>query len=80
MIGFSWGGVFRGAETVWGVLLRLFLALVFLALVVAMLLLSVSMLRAQTNNCAPRDLIVERLFDGYGETRQSVGLGGGRNG
>ncbi|QUJ76883.1 hypothetical protein KDD17_02145 [Sulfitobacter albidus] len=26
-------------------------------------------------NCAPRDVVVERLATGYGETRQSVGLG-----
>lgn len=26
-------------------------------------------------NCAPRDAVVDRLAEGYGETRQSVGLG-----
>lgn len=26
-------------------------------------------------NCAPREAVVERLAEGYGETRQSVGLG-----
>jgi len=26
-------------------------------------------------NCAPRDVVVERLASGYGETRQSIGLG-----
>ena len=26
-------------------------------------------------NCAPRDLVVTRLAEGYGETRQSIGLG-----
>ena len=26
-------------------------------------------------NCGPRAAVVERLADGYGETRQSVGLG-----
>lgn len=26
-------------------------------------------------HCAPRDTVVERLAQGYGETRQSVGLG-----
>ncbi|MEM6340881.1 MAG: hypothetical protein AAF729_07015 [Pseudomonadota bacterium] len=26
-------------------------------------------------NCAPRELVVGRLADGYGETRQSMGLG-----
>ncbi|MEQ6250110.1 hypothetical protein ABMC89_14545 [Sulfitobacter sp. HNIBRBA3233] len=28
-------------------------------------------------NCGPRDLVVERLASGYGETRQSIGLGSG---
>ncbi len=26
-------------------------------------------------NCAPRDLVLERLAEKYGETRQSIGLG-----
>ncbi|MEM8539268.1 MAG: hypothetical protein AAGF56_15570 [Pseudomonadota bacterium] len=26
-------------------------------------------------NCAPRDVVIERLADRYGESRQSVGLG-----
>lgn len=26
-------------------------------------------------NCAPRDLVIERLASKYGETRQSIGLG-----
>jgi hypothetical protein len=26
-------------------------------------------------NCAPRPVVLERLADGYGETRQSIGLG-----
>lgn len=31
---------------------------------------------AQTNrNCAPRDVVVARLAEKYGEARQSVGLG-----
>jgi hypothetical protein len=31
---------------------------------------------AQTaRNCAPRDIVVTRLAEGYGETRQSIGLG-----
>ena len=29
----------------------------------------------QTRNCAPRDVVVSRLAEGYGETRQSIGLG-----
>lgn len=30
---------------------------------------------AQTRNCGPRALVVDRLAEGYGETRQSIGLG-----
>jgi hypothetical protein len=30
---------------------------------------------AQPQNCAPREVVVERLADRYGETRQSMGLG-----
>ena len=26
-------------------------------------------------NCAPRDTVVQRLAEGFGETRQSIGLG-----
>ncbi|WP_420862693.1 hypothetical protein [Algirhabdus cladophorae] len=29
----------------------------------------------QQRNCAERDAVVERLASGYGETRQSMGLG-----
>ena len=31
---------------------------------------------AQSANCAPRDQVVERLAAKYGESRQSMGLGG----
>jgi len=30
---------------------------------------------AQPRNCAPRDVVVERLAERFGETRQSIGLG-----
>lgn len=30
---------------------------------------------AQTRNCGPRELVLNRLAEGYGETRQSMGLG-----
>ena len=30
---------------------------------------------AQAQNCAPRDVVVERLADWFGESRQSIGLG-----
>ncbi len=29
----------------------------------------------QARNCGPRDIVVSRLAEGYGETRQSMGLG-----
>lgn len=29
----------------------------------------------QTRNCGPRELVLSRLAEGYGETRQSMGLG-----
>lgn len=29
---------------------------------------------SQSQNCAPRDIVVQRLIDAYGETRQSMGL------
>lgn len=29
----------------------------------------------QSRNCAPRDTVLTRLSQGYGETRQSLGLG-----
>lgn len=28
-----------------------------------------------SRNCGPRDMVIERLQTGYGETRQSMGLG-----
>lgn len=30
---------------------------------------------AQNQNCAPREVVVERLADRYGESRQAIGLG-----
>ncbi|GAW34336.1 hypothetical protein RA2_01384 [Roseovarius sp. A-2] len=32
--------------------------------------------QAQPGTCAPRDVVVDRLANAYGETRQSMGLGG----
>ncbi|MFD1509686.1 hypothetical protein [Lacimonas salitolerans] len=44
---------------------------------VAMLLGAVATpVQAQGGNCAPRDTVVARLAEKYGETRQSIGLGG----
>jgi len=31
--------------------------------------------QAQSNNCAPHAMVVERLASGYGESRQSIGIG-----
>lgn len=46
------------------------------AAMIAASLLSATPIDAQgQRNCAPRDTVVERLAQGYGETRQSVGLG-----
>lgn len=40
------------------------------------LLLAAAGAEAQQNrNCGPRDAVLKRLADGYGETRQSIGLG-----
>lgn len=45
-------------------------------LAAGVLLGAASLVEAQgARNCAPRDKIVERLADKYGETRQSIGLG-----
>lgn len=30
---------------------------------------------AQGNNCGPREIVLNHLSEGYGETRQSMGLG-----
>ncbi|MBM7066550.1 hypothetical protein [Actibacterium sp. 188UL27-1] len=41
-----------------------------------LILLAVNGAQAQSSrNCADRQKVVERLNDGYGETRQSIGLG-----
>lgn len=39
-----------------------------------LLVLAATQVQAQAN-CAPRHLVIERLATGFGETRQSVGLG-----
>ena len=41
-----------------------------------LLALAAEQAAAQTaRNCAPRERVVERLSEGYGETRQAIGLG-----
>jgi len=40
------------------------------------MVLAASQVAAQGNrNCAPREIVLERLAEKYGETRQSLGLG-----
>lgn len=41
-----------------------------------LLALAATEVSAQSGNCAPRAVVIERLADQYGESRQSVGLGG----
>ena len=38
-------------------------------------LLALPVQAQNTRNCAPRQAVVDRLVEGYGETRQSMGLG-----
>lgn len=38
-------------------------------------LAATSSVAAQARNCGPRAVVVERLAEGYGESRQSIGLG-----
>lgn len=50
--------------------------LMFLSLGVGALLVSAHHAAAQTaRNCGQREAIVQRLAEGYGESRQSIGLG-----
>ena len=41
----------------------------------ALLIATTTDIAAQSRNCAPRDAVIDRLAEGYGETRQSMGLG-----
>lgn len=45
-----------------------------LSLGVGAMLLATQHAFAQGGNCADRESVVQRLADGYGETRQSIGL------
>lgn len=40
-----------------------------------LMVLAADHVAAQQNNCAPRDVVLQRLAEGYGETRQAIGLG-----
>lgn len=42
----------------------------------ALMLATMTEAAPNPRNCAPRQAVVTRLADGYGETRQSMGLGG----
>jgi len=47
-----------------------------LATAITMNLIAPTMASAQQDrNCGPRDLVVTRLAEGFGETRKSIGLG-----
>lgn len=41
----------------------------------ALMALAAQQVSAQGGNCAPREVVIDRLGEGYGETRQSIGLG-----
>ncbi|MFT5742009.1 MAG: hypothetical protein ACI86S_000064 [Paracoccaceae bacterium] len=51
---------------------RTFLMMTLTAAVLALL---TTQSNAQSGNCAPHDIVVERLADSYGESRQSIGIG-----
>lgn len=44
------------------------------ALAAATVLTAATAHAQQARNCGPRELVVNRLAEGYGETRQSIGL------
>lgn len=39
-----------------------------------LLVLAADHVSAQQRNCAPRDVVLQRLSEGFGETRQAIGL------
>jgi hypothetical protein len=45
-----------------------------LALTATTLLTATAGASAQTRNCAQRDMVIERLAERYGESRQSIGM------
>ncbi len=49
-------------------------SMIALSFSVGMMLFAADHAHAQTANCAPHDVIVERLADRFGESRQSIGL------
>lgn len=46
-----------------------------IAAALGFILIGVSADAQNARNCAPRDKVLDRLASGYGETRQSIGLG-----
>lgn len=54
-------------------------ALIILIITFTLLLIGAALdpTNAQTSNCAERNVVVARLASIYGETRQSIGIGGG---
>lgn len=40
-----------------------------------LVVLAAQHVNAQQGNCAPREMVVQRLAESYGETRRSIGLG-----
>ncbi len=53
-----------------------FLHLAALTAAAALFLAATTSAKAQTRpNCGPRDAVIKKLADRYGETRQSVGIG-----
>lgn len=46
-----------------------------LALALAVVATTATTADAQRQNCAPRELVVKRLAEKYGESRQSIGMG-----
>lgn len=46
-----------------------------IAAALGFILIGVGAEAQNARNCAPRDKVIDRLAAGYGETRQSIGLG-----
>lgn len=46
-----------------------------MSLGLGLLALAAQQVSAQGGNCAPREVVIARLGEDYGETRQSIGLG-----
>lgn len=52
---------------------RILVVAIIAALIIAAMAFAAS--AQNMSNCAPRDVVIQRLADGFGETRQSMGLG-----